>query len=159
MVQLSTLCYLEDEGRWLMLHRTVKKQEINKDKWLGIGGRFEAGESPEDCILRETREETGFTLTDYRYRGLVTFVEGDYTEYMSLFTASAWEGDPVPCAEGDLEWVDKDEVPSLNLWEGDLVFFRLLREEVPFFSLKLVYESGTMTEVFLNGRPMEKPWY
>ena len=159
MVQLSTLCYLEDEGRWLMLHRTVKKQDINKDKWLGIGGRFEAGESPEDCILRETREETGFTLTDYRYRGLVTFVEGDYTEYMSLFTASAWEGDPVPCAEGDLEWVDKDEVPSLNLWEGDLVFFRLLREEVPFFSLKLVYESGTMTEVFLNGRPMEKPWY
>ena len=155
----TTLCYIERGSQYLMLHRTRKAHDDNHDKWIGIGGHIEAGETPMACILRETREETGFTLTDYRYRGLVTFVEGDYTEYMSLFTASAWEGDPVPCAEGDLEWVDREKIPSLNLWEGDLVFFRLLREEAPFFSLKLVYAAGTLTEVFLNGRPMEKPWY
>lgn len=157
MTSLSTLCYIEREGSWLMLHRTVKKNDVNKDKWIGVGGHFEADESPEECVLREVKEETGYTLTSYRYRGLVTFVSGDgETEYMSLFTADGFEGEPVPCDEGELMWVPVEKVWGLNIWEGDKIFFRLLDEGAPFFSLKLVYDGGgKLVSAALNGSPME----
>ncbi len=151
----TTLCYIEDGARYLMLHRVKKTVDENKDKWIGIGGKFEEGESPEDCVLREVREETGLTLTRYRYRGIVTFVSNVWgTEYMHLFTADAWSGDLADCDEGDLAWVRKDEVTSLPIWPGDKIFLRLLREEVPFFSLKLVYADETLTEAVLNGMPI-----
>lgn len=137
-----------------MLHRTVKKNDVNKDKWIGVGGHFEQDESPEECLIREVKEETGYTLTDYRFRGLVTFVSGNgVTEYMSLFTATGFEGDPIPCNEGNLEWVDIDEIQNLNIWEGDKIFFRLLAEEREFFSLKLVYDGhDKLIEAFLDGK-------
>lgn len=157
MVGLSTLCYIEKDGKYLMLHRTVKKNDVNKDKWIGVGGHFEADESPEECLLREVWEETGYTLTSYRYRAIVTFVSGGgVTEYMSLFTADGFTGEPIPCNEGELEWVDKEEVLKLNIWEGDKIFFRLLNEQEEFFSLKLVYDGGDkLTTASLNGEPME----
>ena len=97
MEHMSTLCYIEKDGRYLMLHRTVKKHDVNKDKWIGVGGHFEEGESPEECVLREVKEETGYTLTSYQYRGLVTFISGDgVTEYMSLFTADQFTGEEIP---------------------------------------------------------------
>lgn len=156
-VRMSTLCYIEKEHKYLMLHRIVKKNDVNKDKWIGVGGHFEEGESPEECILREVKEETGYTLTSYRYRGLVTFVFADIEmEYMSLFTADGFEGEPIVCNEGVLEWVDIEDVWKLNLWEGDKIFFRLLDEEIPFFSLKLVYRAdGTLEHAALNGKAME----
>ena len=156
MVQLSTLCYIEKDNKYLMLHRVKKKNDINKDKWIGIGGHFEQDESPEECVLREVKEETGYTLTSYQYRGLVTFVSGSgVTEYMSLFTADEFEGEEIPCNEGNLEWVEKAQVYSLNIWEGDKIFFRLLEEKRPFFSLKLVYDGGdTLIEAALDGVPM-----
>lgn len=157
MISLSTLCYLERDHQYLMLHRTVKKNDVNKDKWIGVGGHFEPDESPEECLLREVWEETGYTLTSYKFRGLVTFVSGDgVTEYMSLFTADGFTGDPIPCDEGELEWVDKDQVLKLNIWEGDKIFFRLLEETDEFFSLKLVYDgNGVLREAALDGKPME----
>ena len=156
-VRMSTLCYIEKENQYLMLHRVVKKNDVNKDKWIGVGGHFEEAESPEECVLREVKEETGYTLTSFRYRGLVTFVFADIeTEYMSLFTADGFEGEPIECNEGILEWVDIEEVWKLNLWEGDKIFFRLLDENVPFFSLKLVYSlEGKLEYAALNGKPME----
>ena len=156
-VRMSTLCYIEKENQYLMLHRVVKKNDVNKDKWIGVGGHFEEAESPEECVLREIKEETGYTLTSFRYRGLVTFVFADIeTEYMSLFTADGFEGEPIECNEGILEWVDIEEVWKLNLWEGDKIFFRLLDENVPFFSLKLVYSlEGKLEYAALNGKPME----
>ena len=152
MVRLSTLCYIQRGNQYLMLHRTVKKNDINKDKWIGVGGHFEAGESPEDCILRECREETGLTLTEYRYRGLVTFVSNQApTEYMHLFTASAWTGVPHECDEGELAWIEKDKLLSLPLWEGDKIFLRLLDAGEPFFSLKLRYQGDRLVQAVLNG--------
>ena len=157
MKGLSTLCYIEQDGKYLMLHRTVKKNDVNKDKWIGVGGHFEEDESPEECVLREVKEETGYTLTSYRYRGLVTFVSGGgVTEYMSLFTADEFEGEPIACDEGELAWLSKEEVWNLNLWEGDRIFFRLLEEEKEFFSLKLVYDGhDVLVSADLNGKPME----
>ena len=156
-MKLSTLCYIEQDGRYLMLHRTVKKNDVNKDKWIGVGGHFEQDESPEECLLREVWEETGYTLTSYRYRGLVTFVSGNgVTEYMSLFTADGFVGEPIPCDEGELEWVDIEDVWNLNIWEGDKIFFRLMDEEEEFFSLKLVYDGhDKLVSAALNGKPME----
>lgn len=156
-MKMSTLCYIEKDKQYLMLHRIVKKNDVNKDKWIGVGGHFEYGESPEDCVLREVKEETGYTLTSYRYRGLVTFVFADVEmEYMSLFTADGYKGEPIDCNEGVLEWVDIEDVWKLNLWEGDKIFFRLLDEDIPFFSLKLVYNlQGQLTSAVLNGTPME----
>ena len=151
-----TLCYIERGDEYLMLHRVKKKNDVNQDKWIGVGGKFEDKESPEDCILRETFEETGLKLTDYRYRGLVTFVNTIYeTEYMHLFTATGWEGTIGECSEGNLEWVRKSEVPSLPIWEGDKIFLRLLAEEEPFFSLKLSYDGDILTGAVLNGKKME----
>lgn len=158
MEGLSTLCYIEKDGKYLMLHRTVKKNDVNKDKWIGVGGHFEADESPEECVLREVKEETGYTLTSYKYRGIVTFVSGNgVTEYMSLFTADGFEGEPIPCGEGELEWVDKTEIEKLNIWEGDKIFLRLLAEGHPFFSLKLVYDGhDKLVSADLDGKRMEE---
>jgi len=152
MIQ-STLCYLEREDEYLMLHRVKKEQDANHDKWIGVGGKFEDGESPEDCVLRETYEETGLTLTDYRYRGLVTFVSDRWpTEYMHLFTATGWSGEAHPCDEGELAWIKKTELLKLPLWEGDKIFLKLLDTDCPFFSLKLRYEGETLTLAVLNGQ-------
>lgn len=141
----TTLCYVEQDGKYLMLLRNKKKQDENAGKWIGVGGKFEEGESPQDCLLREVQEETGLRLTQYRFRGIVTFVSDQYeTEYMHLFTAHGFEGERIPCDEGELKWVDKDEVLSLPLWEGDREFLRLLREDAPFFSLKLVYQGDKL---------------
>ena len=142
MVKCSTLCYIEREHQYLMLHRTVKEKDVNRDKWIGVGGHFEGKESPEECLLRELKEETGYTLTSWRYRGILTFVYGeDIVEYISLYTADGFEGDPIPCDEGELEWVEQDRIGELDIWEGDKIFFRLLKENRPFFSLKLVYDT------------------
>ena len=140
--QLTTLCYIEKDNQYLMLHRISKENDINKDKWIGIGGHFEGDESPEECLLREAKEETGLTLTSYRFRGIVTFCsEGYQTEYMCLYTADAFSGTLKECDEGKLEWVDKDKIYDLNLWDGDELFFDLLEKETGFFSLKLCYLS------------------
>ena len=148
----STLCYLERDGQYLMLHRVKKKNDVNQDKWIGIGGKFEDGESPEECLLREVREETGLTLRSYRFRGVVTFLCPPWeTEYMFLFTADDWTGALTDCDEGDLAWVDKSAVTSLPIWEGDKIFLRLLAEDAPFFSLKLVYEGNELCSAVLNG--------
>ena len=154
MEALTTMCYLDRDGKRLMLHRTKKHNDFNEGKWLGIGGHFEAGESPEDCILREFREETGLTLTSFRFRAIITFLDGNgYTEYMHLFTADAFEGTPIECTEGDLVWVPIDEVPTLSLWEGDLIFLRLLKERDDFFSLKLLYDgSEHLSRAWVDGR-------
>ena len=151
----STLCYLERGDEYLMLHRVKKEHDVNQGKWIGVGGKFQDGESPEDCVLRECFEETGLTLTGYRYRGLVTFVSDQApTEYMHLFTASAWTGTPHPCDEGELQWIKKADLLSLPLWEGDKIFLRLLEEDAPFFSLKLRYEGDKLAGAALNGKPL-----
>ena len=152
MIQ-STLCYLLRDGDVLLLHRIKKKNDLNHDKWIGIGGKFEEGESPEDCLLREVREETGLTLKSWRYRGIVTFLSNQQeTEYMHLFTSDAFEGSLTECDEGTLEWIPWKKMLDLPHWEGDLFFLRLLETETPFFSLKLRYEGDQLTEAVLNGR-------
>ncbi len=157
-MKLTTLCYIEKDDEYLMIHRIKKKHDVNKDKWIGIGGKFERGESPEDCILRETKEETGLTLTSYRLRGVLTFVYNDddaEMEYIFLYTADGFTGELADCNEGTLEWVPKTEINSLNLWEGDRIFHRLLGEEAPFFSLKLRYQDDLLKEAVLDGKPLE----
>lgn len=144
---LTTLCYIEQDGKYLMLHRVKKEQDVNKDKWIGVGGHFEADESPEECLLREVYEETGLTLNEYRLRGVITFLTDCWpTEYMFLYTASSFSGELTDCEEGTLEWVDKTAVCDLPIWEGDKVFFELLNKDAPFFSLKLRYEGDTLVE-------------
>lgn len=151
----TTLCYIEKDGALLMLHRVKKQNDLNHDKWVGVGGKFEENESPEECLLREVREETGLTLTSWRYRGVVTFVSDEWEgEYMHLFTADGFEGELLECNEGHLEWVAKERVSQLPMWAGDAVFFRLLAEEAPFFSLKLVYKGDDLTAAVLNGKPL-----
>ena len=149
----TTLCHIERDGQYLMLHRVKKEADENKDKWIGIGGKFEEGESPEDCVLREVREETGLTLTSYAYRGLVTFVSDEWgTEYMHLFTANGFTGEIRPCDEGELQWIDKTELLHLPIWEGDKIFLRLLDSDEPFFSLKLCYRGDNLVSAVLNGK-------
>lgn len=153
--KLTTLCYLEKDGQYLMLHRVKKEKDINKDKWIGIGGHLEEKESPEDCLVREVKEETGLTLTDYRLRGVITFITDRWqTEYMFLYTAESFLGELGECDEGVLEWVDKAAVFDLPIWEGDKIFFRLLEEDAPFFSLKLRYEGETLVESVLDGKAL-----
>lgn len=197
---LTTLCYVEQDGKYLMLHRIKKKKDVNKDKWIGIGGHFEENESPEQCLLREAYEETGLRLTSWKFRGIVTFAaEGWPTEYMCLYTADGFErgtgkpssceaacipegagscltpteaehgadskspsspddtacGEEFVCNEGQLEWVPKEELTKLNLWEGDKIFLKLLAEDAPFFSLKLTYRGDTLTGAWLDGKEME----
>lgn len=149
----TTLCYLQRGGDYLMLHRVKKRHDLNQDKWIGIGGKFEDKESPEDCLLREAREETGLTLTRYRYRGLVTFVSDRWpTEYMHLFTADGWTGELKDCDEGVLKWIPRDKLLDLPHWEGDAVFLNLISQDIPFFSLKLCYEGERLVQTVLNGR-------
>ena len=149
----TTLCYLERGDEYLMLHRTKKKNDENHDKWIGVGGKFEAGESPEDCMHREIFEETGLTVTDYRYRGIVTFVSDIYeTEYMHLFTVTDWTGEARECDEGELAWIKKQKLFDLTMWQGDRIFLKLLQEDVPFFSLKLTYRGDELIEAVLNGK-------
>ena len=151
----TTLCYLERGDEYLMLHRTKKQNDENHDKWIGVGGKFEAGESPEDCMHREIFEETGLTVTDYRYRGIVTFVSDIYeTEYMHLFTVTDWTGEARECDEGELAWIKKQKLFDLTLWQGDRIFLRLLQEDAPFFSLKLTYRGDELIEAILNGKPI-----
>lgn len=156
----TTLCYIEEGDRYLLLHRISKKNDANKDKWIGIGGKFEDKESPEDCLLREAKEETGLMLISYRLRGIVTFVSNEYpTEYMFLYTADGYEGEIGNCKEGILEWVKKEDVYDLNLWEGDKIFLKLLEEEHPFFSLKLSYEGDKLEKAVLDGRELMIPYH
>ena len=156
MSKQTTLCYIENEGCYLMLHRVKKEQDENKDKWIGIGGKFEEGESPEECVLREAKEETGLTLTDYKYRGIVTFVSDVWPcEYMHLFTATGFEGALKDCDEGVLEWLPKDKLYGLPMWAGDRIFLELLDKDVPFFSLKLVYEGERLVYAALDGKQLE----
>ena len=152
----STLCYLERGDEYLMLHRVKKDHDVNQGKWIGVGGKFQDRESPEDCVLRECFEETGLTLTDYRYRAIVTFdCEGQETLYMHLFTATGWTGELGECSEGNLEWVPKEKVYDLPIWEGDKIFFRLLEQERPFFSLKLSYDRGdVLRRAVLDGEEL-----
>ena len=154
----TTLCYIENgRGDYLMLHRVKKAHDCNHDKWIGVGGKFEDGESPEECVLRETLEETGLTLTDWRYRGIVTFVSDRWeTEYMHLFTATGWTGTLRECDEGVLEWVSREEFRRLPQWEGDKIFLRLIDEDAPFFSLKLRYEGEHLAYAALNGKELAR---
>lgn len=142
---LSTICYIEKEGKYLMLHRTKKKNDINKEKWLGIGGKFEDKESPEECIIREVKEETGLILNSVSLRGILTFINTICeTEYIFVFTSNDFTGNLIECNEGDLQWVDKEKVTSLNLWEGDKIFIEKIKEESPFFTIKYIYDGNTL---------------
>ncbi len=149
----STLCYIVKDGKVLMLHRVKKKNDINHDKWIGIGGKFEPEEAPEECILREAKEETGLTLTSWRCRGVVTFLqEGGEGEYMYLFTADDFTGELIECDEGDLQWVSLDFLDALPTWEGDRIFLNLLWQDAPFFLLTLRYQGDRLVEAVLDGK-------
>lgn len=152
----TTLCYLERNGQYLMLHRVKKQNDASQGKWIGVGGKCEADESPDECMLREVREETGLTVTAWRYRGIVTFISDIWPcEYMHLFTADRWEGRETDCDEGDLQWVDKERLFDLTLWPGDRIFLRLLMDpSQPFFSLKLVYCGDDLVSAKLDGQPL-----
>lgn len=156
-ISLTTLCYIEKENQYLMMHRVKKEKDLNKDKWVGVGGHFLEDETPEECLLREVKEESGLTLTSWKFRGIVTFLSDEWpeAEYMCLYTADGFEGVPGECDEGMLEWVDKDKVYDLPIWEGDKVFFRLLESRNDFFSLKLRYEGEKLAEVVLDGKNLE----
>lgn len=152
----TSLCYIERGDEYLMLHRVKKQNDINKDKWIGIGGKFQEGESPEDCMRREMLEETGLSALKWRYRGIVTFVpEGGETEYMHLFTVSDYSGTPRDCDEGELAWIKKSLLPQMDIWEGDKIFLRLLDENAPFFSLKLCYRGSSLVSAYLNGKELK----
>ena len=149
----TTLCYITRGSEVLMLHRVKKKNDINKDKWIGIGGKFEAEESPDECLLREAMEETGLTLTSWRCRGVVTFLCEDIEgEYMYLFTADGFEGELKDCDEGELQWVSRDFLDALPKWEGDKIFLDLLWQDAPFFLLTLRYSGDVLMEAVLDGK-------
>ena len=152
----TTLCYITRGDQVLMLHRTKKKNDVNQDKWIGIGGKFEPEESPDQCLLREVREETGLTLTRWQCRGIVTFLtNGPWDgEYMYLFTADGFEGKLKTCDEGDLQWVHRDFLNALPQWEGDKIFLELLWQDAPFFLLTLRYDGDRLAEAVLNGEKL-----
>ena len=151
-VQMTTLGYIETRESYLMLHRVKKEQDVNEGKWIGIGGKFEYGESPEECMIREAKEETGLAVTSMKVRGILTFIcDKQDPEYICLYTIDGFSGQLKECDEGELLWVPKDEIFGLNLWEGDRIFFDLLQKDVPFFSLKLCYEGDQLLEAVLNG--------
>ena len=151
----TTLIYIEKDKKYLMLHRTKKENDINKDKWIGIGGHLENGESPEEGIQREVTEETGLRLLQYQYRGIITFVYNQQTEYMHLFTSNSFEGTLTDCDEGELAWVDKQQLLQYPLWPGDRIFLKLITESCPFFSLKLVYQNDLLIQAKLNDTQIE----
>ncbi len=151
----TSLCYIQRGSEYLMLHRTKKENDENKDKWIGIGGKFLPGESPEDCMLREAKEETGLDISAWKYRAIVTFVSNEWgTEYMHLFTADKWSGKLIDCDEGELEWIERSKLRELSLWEGDKIFLKLLETDEPFFSLKLCYDGDKLIKAVLNGADM-----
>lgn len=151
----TSLCYIEQGGSYLMLHRVKKVNDENHDKWIGIGGKFEEAESPEDCMRREMLEETGLTPQKWQYRGIVTFVSDEWgTEYMHLFRCSEFTGEIKDCDEGVLEWIKKEKLLSLPMWEGDKIFLRFLDTDCPFFSLKLCYSGDRLTKAVLNGKTL-----
>ena len=153
----TTLCYVTRGDEVLMLHRIKKKNDINQDKWIGIGGKFEGMESPDECLLREAKEETGLTLTSWRCRGVVTFLTTDgFGEYMYLFTADRFEGELTDCPEGELKWVSREFLNALPKWEGDQIFLDLLWQDAPFFLLKLRYDGDKLIEAVLNGETLER---
>ena len=153
----TTLCYLERDDKYLMLHRVKKANDASHDKWIGVGGKCEADESPDECMVREVKEETGLDILEWRYRGIVTFISDVWPcEYMHLFTASRWCGEETSCDEGELEWVEKQRLFDLSLWEGDKIFLRLLMDSnQPFFSLKLVYQGDDLVGAKLDGNPLD----
>lgn len=151
----TTLIYIEKDEKYLMLHRTKKENDINKDKWIGIGGHLENGESPEEGIQREVTEETGLRLLQYQYRGIITFVYNQQTEYMHLFTSNSFEGTLTDCDEGELAWVDKQQLLQYPLWPGDRIFLKLIVKPCPFFSLKLVYQKDLLIQAKLNDTQIE----
>ncbi|MBQ4258575.1 MAG: 8-oxo-dGTP diphosphatase [Clostridia bacterium] len=147
----TATCYLEKDGKYLMIHRTKKKNDANAGKYIGVGGHFEEGESPEDCICREVLEETGLTLLSLSYRGIVTFVSDQWeTEYVHVFTSNRFEGNLHPCDEGELRWIERKKLFDYPMWEGDAVFLRLIEKNAPFFSLKLTYEGDVLKNAVLN---------
>ena len=151
----TTLCYITRGDQVLMLHRVKKKNDLNQDKWIGIGGKFEEGETPDECLLREAYEETGLTLTDWKCRGVVTFLSDRWEgEYMYLFTADGFTGELKTCDEGDLQWVSREFLDALPKWEGDKIFLDLLWQDAPFFLLKLRYEGDHLVEAVLDGKTL-----
>lgn len=154
----TTLCYIEKDGKYLMLHRVKKAADVNKDKWIGIGGHLEEGETPEECLLREVKEETGLTLTQYRFCGDILFSYPPYpAETMYLYHAAGFEGNLTDCDEGDLCWLEKEKLHTLPAWEGDFVFLRLMEQRVPPFHLELYYSGNTLSHALLNGTPLPLP--
>ena len=148
---LSTLCYIEKDDKYLMLHRTKKKNDINKDKWLGVGGKIEERESPEECVIREVKEETGLTLKNYQLRGIVTYVSNKWeTEYMYVFTANEFEGNLIKCDEGDFKWIEKEKMATLPTWEGDHIFVDKLQKDDGFFSVKFEYDGEKLVRYHLK---------
>lgn len=146
----TTLCYIEKDGKYLMLHRTKKEKDISQDKWLGVGGKFEAGESPEECMIREVKEETGLTLNSYRLRGIVTYVSTVFgIEYMYVFTSDDFVGELLECNEGELEWIEKEKIFDLNMWEGDKIFLKELNGD-KFFSIKMEYDGDKLIKHKIN---------
>lgn len=154
----TTLCYITRGSEVLMLHRIKKKNDINQDKWIGVGGKFEGTESPDECLLREVYEETGLTLTDWQCRGVVTFLTkqpgGIFGEFMYLFTADGFTGELKECDEGELTWVSRDFLDALPKWEGDKLFLDLLWQDAPFFLLTLRYDGDRLEEAILNGKKL-----
>ncbi len=148
---LSTLCYIEKDGKYLMLHRTKKKNDSNQDKWIGVGGKFEKGESPEECIIREVKEETGLELKSYKLRCVVTYVSTTWeNEYMYVFTSNDFTGNLIECNEGDLQWIDKNEITNLNIWEGDKIFIEKMQKDNNFFTVKFEYDGNKLMKYDLN---------
>lgn len=157
IVKQTTLCYMERGDQYLMLHRVKKENDASHDKWIGVGGKCEGNESPDECMMREVKEETGLTIESWRYRGIVTFISDVWPcEYMHLFTADQWSGEQIVCDEGDLEWIDKQRLFDLTLWKGDKIFLRLLLDaNQPFFSLKLEYHGDDLVAAKLDGKPLK----
>lgn len=141
-LRLTTICYIEKDDKYLMLHRTKKENDQSHDKWLGVGGKFEENESPDECVVREVKEETGLNLLSYRLRGVMTFVSDMWeTEYMFIYTADKFAGKLTECDEGELLWIEKSKILDLKLWEGDILFLKKLMEDCGFFTIKVQYQG------------------